>query len=148
MVFRRLAASWALSLGVTVFPFCCAVWPGGSAYPQYTCAPSDLRRLWHKAFSKAHSSWPSFCHLYSPYMWPLEKCVYMYNVYIHYLLLCSSICSIIMGLQRVVMKNFFLDLFWELNYSKQAEMLLHLSLWNKLSVCHSFKTASVKSNPL
>lgn len=54
MVFRTLAGSCAvlsLSLGVTLFPFCHATWPGGSAYAQYTCAPSDLRRLRHKAVS-------------------------------------------------------------------------------------------------
>lgn len=67
MVFRTLAATCALSLGVTWFSFCRAVRPGGSAYAEYTCAPSDLGRLQHKAFSNSSFLLTRLLPLYTLY---------------------------------------------------------------------------------
>lgn len=52
-----------------------------------------------------HSSWPGFCHFLSYIMCMTIRNVSMHT-YMCNLLLCSASCSVIMGLKRIVMKNF------------------------------------------
>lgn len=80
-------------------------------------------QIWEACDTKllviVHSSWPGFCHFIHYIMHMTIRNVYIYT-YMCNLLLCSSSCSIIMGLQRVVMKNFIFLVFfsWELSCSE------------------------------